>query len=478
MSPVATGSIPVVCFHHYYLDHWLPHNCRRMALVTIQFGQCGNQVGYELFSTLAKDIMAPKPGVSIQDNELYVQNSVKQWFDESSNEERLCARAILVDTEKKVVQDILQRRTSTSTWKYSQNMTVVRSGGAGNNWALGYQKKGPELLESVSEALRIQCEKLDRFSGVLSIMSSAGGTGSGVGSYITENIRDEYPKKVFLNTVILPFEEGEVVTQSYNTLLTLAKVWSVSDATLLMQNDHLHRMLLSLLNFKSVGISDLNSIIAMKMAGSLQPHQETLFSTKFSLSDMLSHIAPHPAYKFFSVKSSPHTPKESKKFEGGYQWHILTKHMKQMLRINSLSPDSTNVDWELKQPSSVPPSVHSLQQYSCSVANLLITRGIGFSHSLVKPCKDFQEKAMYPRWVPEAVAFSHCHEARRFHDQDKFAVLLTNNCQLYKPLNNVVDKAWRMFTHKAYLHQYSKFGLSEEEFVDAFIKIESVIKSL
>lgn len=449
-----------------------------MSLVTIQFGQCGNQVGHELFSTLAKDILAPKPGLSLQDNDIYVQDSVKLWFDQTSNlNETLCARAILVDTEKKVVQELLRRQTSTSQWMYQQKMCVLRSGGAGNNWALGYQKKGPELLASVSEALRIQSEKLDRLSGVFSIMSSAGGTGSGVGSFIAENIRDEYPKKVFFNSVVLPFEEGEVVTQSYNTLLTLAKVWSVSDATLLIQNDHLHRMLLSLLNFKSVGISDLNSLIAMKMAGSLQPHQETPFSTKLSVSDIISHIAPHPAYKFFCVKSSPHIPKESKKFEGGYQWHILTKHMKQTLKINWLSPDSTNVDWELKQPSSVPPSVHSLQHYSCSVANLLLTRGVGFSHSHVKPTKDFHDKAMYPRWVPEEVAFSHCHQARRFNDQEKFALLLSNNCQLYKPLNTIVDKAWKMFTHKAYLHQYSKFGLSEEEFVDAFVKIESVIKS-
>lgn len=448
-----------------------------MALTTIQFGQCGNQVGHEIFSTLVKDIIAPKPGISLHDNDEYVQSACSQWFEHNDGLDKLCARAVLVDTENKVVEELLRKQSSNSQWMYNRKSCAIGSGGAGNNWALGYQRKGPELLESVSEALRVENEKADRLAGILSITSSAGGTGSGVGSFIMENIHDEYSKKTFFNALVLPFEEGEVVTQSYNTLLTLAKVWSVSDATLLLQNDHLNSMLLNLLHYKNVGISDLNSIIALKMAGSFQPLQGTTFSPNMTVSDIVSHIAPHPAYKFFSIKSSPHIPRESKKFEGSSQWNILTKHMRQMLRMNSFSPDSVAVDWELKQPSSVPPSMHSLQQFWCSVSNLLLTRGPGLSNAQCKPSFDFLEKANHPRWVPQEAAFTHCHQTRRFNDQDKFACLVTNNSQVHIPLNNVVEKAWKMFTHKAYLHQYTKYGLLEEDFVDAFVKIETVIKA-
>ncbi|KAE8748268.1 hypothetical protein FOCC_FOCC004905 [Frankliniella occidentalis] len=447
-----------------------------MALTTIQFGQCGNQVGHELFSTLAKDIFNPKPGVSSYDNEIYVEKTVTQWFEQDFNMDKLVARSVLVDTENKVVQDLLKKQSSNCHWGYNPKTCALQSGGAGNNWAMGYQKKGPELLESVTEALRIQNEKADRLAGILSIMSSAGGTGSGVGSFIMENMHDEFSKKVFFNALVLPFEEGEVVTQSYNTLLTLAKIWNVSDGTLLLQNDHLHSMLVNLLHCKSVGIGDLNSIIGLKMAGSLQPLQTTSFSSSMSTTDIISHIAPHPSFKYFSVKSSPHTPREVKKFEGGYQWNILSKHMRQMLRINSLNPGSVTIDWELRPPSTAQ-SVHSLHQFSCSIANLLITRGVGFASTQCTPGKDFREKPLHPCWVPEEGAFLHCHQNRRFNDQDKFAFLLTNNSQLYTPLNTVVEKAWKMFTHKAYMHQYTRFGVLEEEFVDAFVKIESVIKA-
>ncbi|KAK3932142.1 Tubulin delta chain [Frankliniella fusca] len=451
-------------------------NSLNMSLTTIQFGQCGNQVGHELFSTLARDIFIPKPAVSSHENESYIEKTVTQWFEQDCTLNKLIARSVLVDTENKVVQGLLQKQSSDCHWGYNIKTCALQSGGAGNNWALGYQKKGPELLENVTEAIRIQNEKADRLAGILSIMSSAGGTGSGVGSFIMENVLDEFSKKVFFNALVLPFEEGEVVTQSYNTLLTLAKIWNVSDATLLLQNDHLHSMLDTLLNFKTVNISDLNSIIGLKMAGSFQPLQTTSFSSNLSITDIISHIAPHPSFKYFSVKSSPHIPKEVKKFEGGYQWNILSKHMRQMLRINALNPRSVTIDWELRPPSTAQ-SVHSLCQFSSSVANILMTRGSGFSTVQCNPRKDFQEKSLNPCWVPLEGAFHHCHQNRRFNDQDKFAFLLTNNSQLYLPVNTVVEKAWKMFTHKAYMHQYTRFGILEEDFVDAFVKIESVIKA-
>ena len=58
-------------------------------------------------------------------------------------------------------------------------------------------------------------------------MSLAGGTGSGVGTYVTEMLRDLYPKAFNINEVIAPYQSGEVIVQSYNALLTLAHLHQV-----------------------------------------------------------------------------------------------------------------------------------------------------------------------------------------------------------------------------------------------------------
>ena len=66
-----------------------------------------------------------------------------------------------------------------------------------------------------------------RFDGFLCLMSLAGGTGSGLGTYVTEMLRDIYPKAFLINEVVAPYQSGEVILQSYNALLTLAHLYEV-----------------------------------------------------------------------------------------------------------------------------------------------------------------------------------------------------------------------------------------------------------
>lgn len=58
-------------------------------------------------------------------------------------------------------------------------------------------------------------------------MSLAGGTGSGLGTYVTEMLRDLFPKSFIVNEVVAPYQSGEVILQSYNSLLTLAHLYQV-----------------------------------------------------------------------------------------------------------------------------------------------------------------------------------------------------------------------------------------------------------
>ena len=55
--------------------------------------------------------------------------------------------------------------------------------------------------------------------------STAGGTGSGLGSYLLEHLGDRYPKKIVNTYSVFPSQESErgsdVVVQPYNTILTL-----------------------------------------------------------------------------------------------------------------------------------------------------------------------------------------------------------------------------------------------------------------
>lgn len=62
----------------------------------------------------------------------------------------------------------------------------------------------------VEELVRREVERCDRLAGLMAMMSVAGGTGSGVGTYITQCLRDTFPSSFILNHLTWPYGTGEV----------------------------------------------------------------------------------------------------------------------------------------------------------------------------------------------------------------------------------------------------------------------------
>lgn len=82
-----------------------------------------------------------------------------------------------------------------------------------------YCVHGPRHRDAVEELLRREVERCDRLSGLMAMMSVAGGTGSGVGTYVTQCLRDVYPKAFILNHLTWPYGTGEVWTLRSGVLL-------------------------------------------------------------------------------------------------------------------------------------------------------------------------------------------------------------------------------------------------------------------
>ena len=105
------------------------------------------------------------------------------------------------------------RRNGTG-WCYDPDLVFCGQKGAGNNWAYGYSHYGNEVCEQILDKLRKLAEKLDRrLSSFLVSMSLAGGTGSGLGSKVSEAVRDMYPRLFILSQVVWPFKHGEIILQ-------------------------------------------------------------------------------------------------------------------------------------------------------------------------------------------------------------------------------------------------------------------------
>ncbi|EKX50064.1 hypothetical protein GUITHDRAFT_135732 [Guillardia theta CCMP2712] len=153
------------------------------------------------------------------------------------------SRAVMVDGEAKVVKkwgDRGRLRTENRVW---------RDSGCGNNWAMGYFGEGARmrtptateenenvLVRRAMEVLRREGERLDRCEGCMVYHSLAGGTGSGLGSRLLEEIRDTFSCPL-LSVSVLPFSVGELPLQYYNSTLCLSRIVEEADACLLFSND-------------------------------------------------------------------------------------------------------------------------------------------------------------------------------------------------------------------------------------------------
>ena len=177
----------------------------------------------------------------------------------------------MIDMESKVISESLSDAKSSGLWKYPDKQQFFQKRGSGNNWAHGYCVHGPKASNEIMNMIQREVEKCDHFSGFLTLMSLAGGTGSGVGAHITQCLRDEYPNCFIINQVVWPYTMGEVIVQNYNAVLTLSHLYQTTDAILAMDNDSLHEICARLMAVKSVSFRDINRVISHKMSNALLP---------------------------------------------------------------------------------------------------------------------------------------------------------------------------------------------------------------
>ncbi|XP_075760814.1 tubulin delta chain isoform X2 [Pelodiscus sinensis] len=402
-----------------------------MSIVTVQLGQCGNQIGYEVFNAICSDFHSAHGLCSKKENESYQEASKERFFSEEKTGVPV-ARAVLVDMEPKVISQTLSMAAKSGHWKYDHQSHFCQKQGSGNNWANGYSVHGPRYREVIMNLVQKEAEKCDRLSGFFTVMSLAGGTGSGMGAFVTQCLRDAFPTSFILNQVIWPYGTGEVIVQNYNSVLTLSHLYQSSDALLVHENDAIHKICAQLMNIKKISFRDVNQVIAHQLGSVFQPTYSSGGASRYSrspLGDLMESLVPHPEFKMLGLRNIPQMSENSLAYST-FTWPGLIKHLRQML-----------------------------------IANAKMEEG------------GFKDPALYTSWLSPQDAFNVWKMPRAFNKYEKSATLVSNSQFLLKLMDNIVGKAWNMFASKAYVHQYTKFGIEEEDFLDCFTTLEQVISS-
>lgn len=212
--------------------------------IVIQVGQCGNQIGCRFWD------LALREHASVNKNGVY-DESMSSFFrnvdsrlgssdipvgNSSGKIHTLKARAVLIDMEEGVVSELLNGPLH-DVFDHRQLITDVS--GSGNNWAVGHKVYGPHYQEQLMEVIRRSAEACDCLQCFFVLHSMGGGTGSGVGTYVLELLKDEYPDVYRFVSAVYPSVDDDVITSPYNSILAMHQLTENADCVLPIENQAL-----------------------------------------------------------------------------------------------------------------------------------------------------------------------------------------------------------------------------------------------
>ncbi|KAL4995102.1 tubulin-domain-containing protein [Aspergillus recurvatus] len=153
----------------------------------------------------------------------------KDVFFYQSDDTRYIPRAILLDLEPRVLNGI-QSGPYKNIYN-PENFFIGQQGiGAGNNWGAGYAA-GEVVQEEVFDMIDREADGSDSLEGFMFLHSIAGGTGSGLGSFLLERMNDRFPKKLIQTYSVFPdTQAADVVVNPYNSLLAMRRLTQNADS--------------------------------------------------------------------------------------------------------------------------------------------------------------------------------------------------------------------------------------------------------
>lgn len=176
-------------------------------------------------------------------------------------------------------------------------------GGAANQWVEGYLH-GKSHVRDVVDMIDRELDSCDNLEAFQLVHSVGGGTGSGFGSYLLEELSDRYNKKMIQTYSV--FGASEVVVEPYNTMLTLKRLIQNTDANVVFDNHSLMQIATENLKVKSPSYGDINKLISTVMSASTNTLRFPSYSYN-SLTSIMSTLIPTPDLHFLTASYTPFT---------------------------------------------------------------------------------------------------------------------------------------------------------------------------
>ena len=413
-------------------------------IITLQVGQCGNQIGHVFWKRLAAEHGIAPDGVLEHPSETIEDR--KDIFFYMADDGRYIPRSILFDLEPRVVNEI---KNSEFTHFYNpENMLTPEGGGAGNNWGQGYDL-GMKYYEEISDMVRREVEVADALEGFILCHSIAGGTGSGTGSLLLERLTDEYKKATTLTYSVFPdYKTSDVIVQPYNSMLTLRRLAENADACVVLDNQALGAIAATKLNLTANSYDEMNDLVSVVMAATTT----TLRFPSYSNNDMVSLLAPlipTPPCHFLMTGYTP----------------ISLSTTRQIVRKTSVIDvmtrllDSKNIMMSAPVDKGMYISILNVIQGEVDPSEI---------HSALRQIRENKALRFIP-WGPASLQLALSRKSPFIETPNRVSgLMLANHTNIRSLFKTNVQAFNQMFKQSMYLHNYEKTSFLQDRVKDEF----------
>lgn len=320
-------------------------------------------------------------------------------------------------------------------------------GGAGNNWASGFSQ-GERFQEEVFDIIDREADGSDSLEGFVLCHSIAGGTGSGMGSYIMERLSDHFPKKLVQTYSVFPNQDeiSDVVVQPYNSLLTLRRLTSCADCVVVLDNTALNRIATDRLHIENPSFTQINSLVSTIMSVSTTTLRYPSYMNN-NLIGLTAPLIPTPQLHFLMTGYTPlSTDTDVVNVRKTTVLDVMRRLLQPKNMMVSTGPDKTN--------------------HHCYISILNIIQGEVDPTQVHKSLQRIRERklAQFIPWGPASIQVALSRSSPYVQSSHRVSgLMLANHTSICSLFERVLSQYDKLRKRGAFLDQFRKEDMFKDD---------------
>merc|ERR1711881_668505 len=211
-------------------------------------------------------------------------------------------RQVSLDLEASVLDDI--RVGATKDLFYAEDLINTKEDAA-NNFARGHYTVGKEMLTQANQAIRKKVENSENLQGFVVNHSVGGGTGSGLGVLVLEQLAVNHRKKPKIGYEIYPCPKiSTTIVEPYNALLTTHHLLDFTEVSMVLDNEACYDICQTRLDLARPTYSDINMVIS-KAISSMTASLRFDGELNVDLNEFQTNLVPFPRLHFMTTGLAP-----------------------------------------------------------------------------------------------------------------------------------------------------------------------------